>query len=263
MRVFGEARLIGRMPGPVKCHANMANIVALRMQCRISILAYTRIARLGTARRLVMDQAVLDFAVARTMMVDGQIRPNKVTDPRIIAAMRDVARERFLPPALASLAYVDIEVDLGAGRVLPQPMATARLMQLAELRQGDRVLVIGAGPGYSAALLAACGAVVTALDTIQGIVSTGVTWATGPLAAGWAAGGPYDLILIDGAVAQFPSDLAAQLAPNGRLVGVQVSHGIGRAMHGIAVGGSLRVVAAFDCNAPLLPGLGHIAGFVF
>ena len=210
-----------------------------------------------------MDQAVLDFASARTMMVDGQIRPNKVTDPRIIAAMRSVARERFLPPALASLAYVDIEVELGAGRVLPQPMVTARLLQLAELRGGDRVLVIGAGTGYSAALLAACGAVVTALDTKVGIASVGVTWASGPLEAGWAAGGPYDLILIDGAVADFPAAFATQLAPNGRLVGVQVSGGIGRAVRGIVAGASLRVVPMFDCNAAVLPGLSHAAGFVF
>jgi len=247
----------------VKCNANMSHCATLRTQHWVSITLGTRITRLGAARRLVMDQAVLDFAVARTMMVDGQIRPNKVTDPRIIAAMRSVPRERFLPPALASLAYVDIEVDLGAGRLMPQPMATARLMQLADLRAGDRVLVIGAGPGYSAALLAACGAVVTALDEQPGIASVGVTWATGPLAAGSAAGGPYDLILIDGAVAEFPPGLAAQLAPNGRLVGVQVSGGIGRAMRGVVAGGSLRVVAAFDCNAPMLPGLRQIIGFVF
>lgn len=210
-----------------------------------------------------MDQAVLDFTVARTMMVDGQIRPNKVTDPRIVAAMRSVPRERFLPPALASLAYVDIEVDLGAGRVLPQPMVTARLLQSAELGDGDRVLVVGAGPGYSAALLAACGAVVTALDTQSGIVSVGVTWVSGPLEAGWAAGGPYDLILIDGAVADFPASFAAQLDPNGRLVGVQVSGGVGRAMRGMVVAGRLSVVPMFDCNATVLPGLAQAAGFVF
>jgi protein-L-isoaspartate(D-aspartate) O-methyltransferase len=210
-----------------------------------------------------MDQAVLDFAVARAMMVDGQIRPNKVTDPRIIAAMRSVARERFLPPALASLAYVDIEVELGAGRVLPQPMVTARLLQLAELRDADRVLVVGAGPGYSAALLVACGGVVTALDTAPGIASVGVDWVAGPLEAGWAAGGPYDLILIDGGAAEFPASFAAQLAPNGRLVGVQVSGGTGRAVRGTVADGSMRLVPMFDCNATVLPGLAQVAGFVF
>lgn len=210
-----------------------------------------------------MDQAVLDFAVARTMMVDGQIRPNKVTDARIIAAMRSIARERFLPPALASLAYVDIAVELGAGRVLPQPMVTARLLQLAELRDGERVLVVGAGPGYSAALLAACGAVVTALDTAAGVASVGINFVSGPLEAGWAAGGPYDLILVDGGAAEFPASFAAQLAPNGRLVGVQVSGGIGRAVRGTAAGGSLRLEQMFDCNAAMLPGLARAAGFVF
>ncbi len=210
-----------------------------------------------------MDQAVLDFSIARTMMVDGQIRPNKVTDPRIIAAMRNVPRERFLPPKLAPLAYVDIEVELAGGRVMAQPMVTARLLQLAELREGERVLVIGAGNGYTAALLAACGVTVVALDDKVGISIPGVTWATGPLGAGWAAGGPYDLILLDGAVAEVPAALAAQLAPNGRLVGVRVSGGIGRAMRGMAVDGSLRMVPMFDCNASMLPGLAHVAGFVF
>lgn len=210
-----------------------------------------------------MDQAVLDFSIARTMMVDGQIRPNKVTDARIIAAMRSVPRECFLPPKLAPLAYVDIAVELGDGRVMPQPMVTARLLQLAELREGERVLVIGAGYGYSAALLAACGVTVVALDVKAGVSVPGVTWASGPLGAGWAAGGPYDLILLDGAVAEFPATLAAQLAPNGRLVGVQVSGGIGRAMRGVVVDASLRLVPMFDCNATLLPGLANVAGFVF
>ena len=211
----------------------------------------------------MMDQAMLDFSIARTMMVDGQIRPNKVTDPRIIAAMRSVPRECFLPPHLAPLAYVDIEVELGNGRVMPQPMVTARLLQVAELREGERVLVIGAGHGYSAALLAACAVTVVALDDKPGVSSPGVTWVAGPLSAGWAAGGPFDLILLDGAVAEFPAAFADQMAPNGRLVGVQVSGGIGRAIRGVVVDGSLRVVPMFDCNATMLPGLASVAGFVF
>ena len=142
-------------------------------------------------------------------------------------------------------------------------MVPARLFQVAELREGERVLVIGAGNGYTAALLAACGVTVVALDDKAGLSVPGVTWATGPLGAGWAAGGPYDLILLDGAVAEFPAALTAQLAPNGRLVGVRISGGIGRAMRGMVVDGSLRVVPMFDCNASMLPGLAHVAGFVF
>jgi protein-L-isoaspartate(D-aspartate) O-methyltransferase len=91
-----------------------------------------------------MDLPTLDFAAARDRMVDGQVRPNKVIDPRIIRAMRDLPRERFLPPHLVSLAYADEDVPLPGGRALMEPMVIARLVQLARVRDGDRVLVIGA-----------------------------------------------------------------------------------------------------------------------
>src|SRR6476619_4897977 len=111
-----------------------------------------------------MDHAAKAFADARNHMVDRQIRPTKVTDPRIIAAMRRLPRERFLPPRLASLAYADEDVPLGEGRVLIEPAVIARLVQLAAIATGERALVVAAGTGYGAALLAACGARVTALE---------------------------------------------------------------------------------------------------
>ena len=104
------------------------------------------------------------FAEARNNMVDSQVRPNKVTDPRIVAAMRQLPRERFLPPALAALAYADEDVPLGEGRVLIEPMVIARLVQLTAIAAGERALVVAAGTGYGAAVLAACGARVTALE---------------------------------------------------------------------------------------------------
>src|SRR5208282_6497251 len=94
------------------------------------------------------------FADARNRMVDSQIRPNRVTDPRILAAMRCLPRERFLPPAVVSLAYADEDVPLGNGRYLMEPMVLARLLQAANLGEGERALVIAAGTGYSAAVLA-------------------------------------------------------------------------------------------------------------
>ena len=111
-----------------------------------------------------MDHAAQAFAEARNRMVDSQVRPNKVTDPRIIAAMRRLPRERFLPPHLAALAYADEDVPLGEGRVLIEPTVIARLVQLTAVAAGERALVVAAGTGYGAALLAACGARVTALE---------------------------------------------------------------------------------------------------
>src|SRR5690242_17342594 len=111
-----------------------------------------------------MDPPVLDFEDARNRMVDSQIRPNKVVDPRIIAAMRRIPRERFLPAHLATLAYLDEDVALGGGRCLMEPMVIARLVQLTAVQAGERALVVATGTGYGAALLAACGARVTALE---------------------------------------------------------------------------------------------------
>ena len=98
------------------------------------------------------------FTQARNHMVDGQVRPNKVVDARVIGAMRRLPRERFVPPELAGLAYIDEDVKFGNGRALVEPMVIARLVQLARVRPGDRALVVGAGAGYGAALIAACGA---------------------------------------------------------------------------------------------------------
>ena len=103
------------------------------------------------------------FADARRNMVDSQIRPNRVTDPRILAAMRRLPRESFLPSAVRALAYADEDVPLGNGRFMMEPMVLARLLQAAALIDQERVLVVGAGTGYGAAVIAACGCKVTAL----------------------------------------------------------------------------------------------------
>src|SRR5438270_2057562 len=108
--------------------------------------------------------APLDFEDARNRMVDSQIRPNKVTDPRLLRAMRQIPRERFLPPELAAAAYVDEDVPLGRGRALMEPMVIGRLLQLAAVTPGEQALVVAAGTGYGSALLAACGVRVTALE---------------------------------------------------------------------------------------------------
>jgi protein-L-isoaspartate(D-aspartate) O-methyltransferase len=218
------------------------------------------------------DDFLLD---ARRRMVDSQLRPNKVTDPRILHAMRHLPRERFLPDSQRALAYADQTVTLGGGRVLPQPMVLARLVQAAAPLPGETALVVGAGSGYSAALLAACGCVVTALEQPGPlfdlarqaliVVAPDVTLVSGPLQAGWPDGAPYDLILIDGAVPEVPAAIAAQLKRDiGRLI-TTINEG-DRTGHAVIaeptpVGVSVR--ALFDCVSPVLPGFAPAPEFEF
>jgi len=227
-----------------------------------------------------VTQATLDFADARKKMVDGQVRPNKVSDPAILAAMRELPRERFVPPALMARAYADEAVPLGKGRVLSEPRVIARLVQLCAPEDGMHVLVIGAGTGYGAAVLAACGARVTALEedpallaiartaltgAAGGVTAGGVTLAEGPLAAGWGAGAPYDVILIEGAVGEVPPAVSSQLRPgSGRLVYVRAGRGLAsQAVIAEMTPAGLRPREAFDCAMPALPSLVPEPGFVF
>jgi len=207
-------------------------------------------------------------------MVDSQVRPNKVTDPRIIAAMRSLPRESFLPASVAARAYADEDVPLGGGRVLPEPMVLARMVQLAAIKPGENVLLVAAGTGYAAAVLAACGANVTAVEDDPALLSIarpalaqtapGVHLVESALAGGCPERAPYDCIMVEGAVEQLPPAIAAQLAPGGRLVMVRSEAGrVGQAVSGLAAGAGLHFVAAFDCAVPKLPAFRKAPAFVF
>lgn len=216
-----------------------------------------------------------DYAAARNLMVDGQVRPNKVTDPRIVAAMRALPRERFVPAALAARAYSDEDVALGGGRHLMEPMVIARLVQMLAVAPGERVLVVAAGSGYGAAVLAGCGARVTALEEDPALltlaravlpqVAPAVAMAEGRLGEGWKPGAPYDAVLIEGAVAELPAAVLAQLRPEGGRLATVLKPS-GRVGHATLCtsggGGRLAQVAVFDCAVPLLPGFARVAGFV-
>lgn len=216
--------------------------------------------------------------LARRHMVDGQLRPNKVTDPGIIAAMLDLPRERFLPAGLAARAYADEDVRLPGGRAMIQPMMIARLLQLLGLRDGDRLLVVGAGTGYGAAVAAHAGARVTALEEDAGLIGIAraaigdllpvgaVALVQGSLAAGHATGAPYDAILIEGEIPAIPAAISGQLAEGGRLAAVLGAspRGAGsRAVAGRKAGGSFSVTDAFDCATLPLPAFRPAPGFVF
>jgi len=215
------------------------------------------------------------FEDARRKMVDGQIRPNRVTDPRLLDAMRRLPRERFLPSAQAPLAYIDEDIPLGRGRVLMEPMVLARLVQMARPQPGERVLVVAAGTGYGAAVLAACGAEVTALEEDEALLAIArrvlpefaprVALVQGPLAAGWSSGAPWDVIMVEGAVREIPPAIEGQVrTESGRMVTVLRRPGVtGRAVLAEPSSIGLRAQPEFDCATPLLPPLEPTPAFTF
>jgi protein-L-isoaspartate(D-aspartate) O-methyltransferase len=217
----------------------------------------------------------MDFAIARHNMVESQIRTNKVVDEAIVDAMARLPREAFVPDSLRAVAYVDEDIAIGRGRYLIEPLAFARLAQELSLAPGNRVLVIGAGSGYVAAVLAQAGAIVVALESdsslaaaakigLSRIGARNVAVVEGPLAAGWPTGAPYDAILIEGAAGALPPALAGQLVDGGRIVGVVARPGEpGRATVWSKFGDTLTSRVLFDANVPVLPDLAPAAEFVF
>lgn len=213
-----------------------------------------------------------DFAAARRHMVDGQVRTADVTDHRIISAMLEVPRERFVPPPSAGLAYLDLGLPLGGTRCLLKPVVLARLIQAAELESTDRVLVVGCSTGYAAAVVARIAGEVVALeqdDTLAPAAQAtlaaypNVTVARGALVEGWARNAPYDAILIDGAVELLPDAFRKQLKDGGRLVCVLGGRPQPSAMLYRRSGEELGGRAIFDAAAALLPGFAKTPIFAF
>jgi len=217
---------------------------------------------------------MIDFAQARRMMVDGQVRPSDVTDRDLLAAMLDVPRERFAPDALASVAYLDRDIPIDAKRAMLKPMVLARLLQAAQVGGGDRVLDVACGSGYASAVLARLAASVVALEDdaarsrrcgelLQGLGAANVSVATGPLDAGWPPLAPYDVILVNGAVGVEPHGLLGQLKEGGRLVTVLGAGPATKAMLYRKDRGEIGSRPLFDAAAPVLPSFLPAPAFTF
>lgn len=218
------------------------------------------------------------FSTARQKMVDGQVRTSDVTDRKILDAMLAVPREAFVPASRQALAYLDLDLDVADSgatkRYLIKPALTAKLLQAAEIGEGDRVLVIGSATGYLAALAAKLAAAVTATEsdsalaakagpTLAALGLENVTCKAAACAEGDAAGAPYDVIVLNGSTEITPEALLGQLAEGGRLVGVSAESRPQRAMIVTRFHGEFGHRTLFDAAAPVLPGLARAAEFVF
>ena len=208
-----------------------------------------------------------DYSLARRAMVDNQLRPEAVTDRRVLAAMATVERERFVPESAKALAYFDRPLRLSNGRAMMPPAALGRLLSELAPRTGERALVVGSGTGYAAALLKAIGIDTVALESDEGLARTardaGVETVVGDLAAGWAKDAPYDIVLLDGAVEEVPGDLLKQLTENGRLAGAIADRGVTRLVVGRVAGGSLGLRSLADADVAVLPGFSRPRAFNF
>jgi len=216
---------------------------------------------------MTVQTPIPDFAAARLAMVDSQLRPQGVTDAAVLAAMGAIARERFLPDHTRPLAYVDRAVALGDGRFLAAPAVLGQLLTAMVAAPGQRALVVGAGTGYSAAVLGAMGLSVVAVESSPELAAKarelGIEVSEAPLDKGDARHGPYDQILIDGAVEHIPDAIVEQLAEGGRLGAALVDRGITRLIVGRKSGGAFGYLSLGDAGSPVLPGFARPKAFTF
>ena len=202
-------------------------------------------------------------ATMRHAMVASQLRTNAVSDQRVIAAMSRVPREAFVPAESRDIAYRDTALPVGRGRAINLPMVTGRLLTEAYLEKGDRVLLIGAAGGYTAAILAEIVAEVVAVEEDAALVALarealagtpGVTVVEDALPQGHAAGAPYDVLVIDGAVEVIPDTLVAQIRSGGRIVAGIADRGVTRLASGRKTDGGFALAAFVDVECVTLPG---------
>ncbi len=218
---------------------------------------------------------MVDYAAARRNMVACQIRTNRVTDERLIDAMAEIPRERFVPRARHGVAYVDEDIEIAPGRYIMEPMVLARLVQEAHITADDVALDVGCGTGYASAVMARLAGTVISLENdgslaeqagvvLSHVGADNAIVVTGPHDAGYARQAPYDVILVGGAIDHLPEALADQLAEAGRIVGILCKPGaVGQATLWARHRGALSSRRLFEASIPPLPGIAQPETFVF
>jgi protein-L-isoaspartate(D-aspartate) O-methyltransferase len=216
---------------------------------------------------MTVQVSIPDFAGARRAMIESQLRPEGVTDAGVLEAMDAIAREQFVPEQVRPLAYGDRSLALGGGRFLAAPAVLGKLLSEMAPSAGERALVIGAGTGYSAAVLAAMGCDVLALESAAELGGRArelkVRVVEGVLEAGHPASAPYDLILIDGAVEVLPDAIIDQLSDGGRLGTALIDRGVTRLIVGQKVAGAFGYLSIADAGVAALPGFSLPRSFTF
>lgn len=212
-----------------------------------------------------------DFATRRTFMVDTQVRPSDVTKFPVIDAMLAVPREKYVPDAKREAAYVGENLDLGTGRVMLEARTLAKMLDGLDIQTGDVVLDIGCGYGYSSAVLARMADAVVAVETsdfadeAQATLSElgvdNVAVVEGELHEGAAKSGPYDVIILQGAVEVLPKAIEDQLEDGGRIACLFQEGALGVVRIGYKLDGRVNWRFAFNAGAPVLPGFGREAEF--
>lgn len=217
----------------------------------------------------------MDYAVARRRMVENQLRTSQIVDPGVLAAMHRMPRELFVPDALKGIAYVDEDLALGKDRYLMEPLVLARLLQAATIGPDDVVLDVGCVTGYSAAIMSQLSSTVVALESdpefaaeAQRLLSEleldNVAVIEGPLQEGYERGGPYDVIVFGGALAEIPDKIADQLADGGRMVAVVSPRAkVGKVMLFNRIHGEISQIQGYDAFTPMLPGFEPVPRFTF
>jgi protein-L-isoaspartate(D-aspartate) O-methyltransferase len=220
------------------------------------------------------------FAVQRKNMVESQVRPSDVVDRRVLRAMEEIPRELFVPEAARPLAYIDNEVPItsqagsAAVRHLMAPTVLAKLIQALQIEDHAIALDVGCGTGYGSAVLARLAQTVVGLEADAGLAEAAtktlsalsidnVVVVVGELTAGWPGEGPYDAILLNGAVAEVPAALLNQLKDGGRLTAIVTDSGMSRAMLWQRSGSHFSPRTLFDAAAASLPGFERQPQFVF
>lgn len=210
-----------------------------------------------------MRATTIDFNQARNNMVEGQIRPNRITQAALIEAMRTLPREIFVPEDQKPFAYIDQNIPVGDGRVLLSPLTLATLLQAADIREDDSALVIACGTGYLSSIVGKLAGSVIAIDdnpnlteiaekNIKDAEILNVSFHNGPLRNGYPKHGPYSLIIIEGAIQMLPEKIAEQLEENGRIITILNENNRSNLVLYRKIGGTISNMPIYSMQAPLI-----------